>query len=61
MKFREVRRLLRADGWRRMRCEGSHEQWKHQSKPGTVTVAGHDHADVAPKTLRSIERQAGWR
>jgi predicted RNA binding protein YcfA (HicA-like mRNA interferase family) len=27
----------------------------------TVTVAGHDGAEVAPKTLRSIERQAGWR
>jgi predicted RNA binding protein YcfA (HicA-like mRNA interferase family) len=61
MKFREVRRLLHADGWCRVRCEGSHEQWKHPEKPGTVTVAGNDRAEVAPKTLRSIERQAGWR
>jgi predicted RNA binding protein YcfA (HicA-like mRNA interferase family) len=61
MKFREIRRRLRADGWQRVRCEGSHEQWSHPAKSGTVTVAGHDRAEVAPKTLRSIERQAGWR
>jgi predicted RNA binding protein YcfA (HicA-like mRNA interferase family) len=61
MKFREIRRLLRKDGWHRVRCEGSHEQWTHPRKAGKVTVAGHDSAEVAPKTLQSIRRQAGWR
>jgi predicted RNA binding protein YcfA (HicA-like mRNA interferase family) len=61
MKFRQIRRFLRVDGWCRVRKEGSHEQWTHPVKRRTVTVAGHDSAEVAPKTWRSIQRQAGWR
>ena len=34
-------------------------QYKHLSKPGTVTVAGKPSLDVPPGTLNAILKQAG--
>ncbi len=41
------------------RSRGSHRQYKHPTKPGVVTIAGHPSDDLAPGTLKSILRQAG--
>jgi predicted RNA binding protein YcfA (HicA-like mRNA interferase family) len=59
MRVRAVIRLLEADGWRLKRQTGSHRQFRHPTKPGTVTVAGMPSTDVPPGTLVSILRQAG--
>jgi len=59
MKFRDLLRLLRKDGWYLARTRGSHRQFRHPVKPGLVTVAGSGNADVAPRTLKSILTQAG--
>jgi predicted RNA binding protein YcfA (HicA-like mRNA interferase family) len=59
MKVREVIALIEADGWVYIYTRGDHRQFKHPTKPGRVTVAGHRNADLHPKTLRSILRQAG--
>ena len=59
MKVREVLRLLENDGWFRISQKGSHRQLKHPTKPGRVTVPGSPSDDLAPKTLKSIFRQAG--
>ncbi|HLQ33620.1 MAG TPA: type II toxin-antitoxin system HicA family toxin [Chloroflexota bacterium] len=59
MKVREVIAMLEADGWRLDRQVGSHRQFRHPSKPGTVTLAGNAGADVKSGTLASIRRQAG--
>jgi predicted RNA binding protein YcfA (HicA-like mRNA interferase family) len=56
---REVIKLIEADGWYLDRQRSSHRQYKHPDKPGLVTVAGHPAQDLAPKTLKSILRQAG--
>jgi predicted RNA binding protein YcfA (HicA-like mRNA interferase family) len=37
---------------------GSHEQWKHPTKLGKVTVAGKEGDDVPPFILGSILKQA---
>jgi predicted RNA binding protein YcfA (HicA-like mRNA interferase family) len=58
MKVREVLRLLRDDGWVAVATRGSHMQFKHPTKPGRVTVAGHPNDDIAPGTLKSILVQA---
>jgi len=58
---REVVAQLEADGWRMVRMRGSHRQFRHGQKPGTVTVAGALGIDVPPGTLRSILKQAGMR
>lgn len=58
MKFREVLKLLEADGWEVVQQEGSHRQFKHPTKKGRVTVAGKPGHDVPKGTLASIMRQA---
>ena len=61
MKVRDVIKLLQQDGWRIDRIRGSHRQFAHPAKPGTVTVAGHPSMELHPKTLKSIFKQAGLR
>lgn len=59
MKVKEVIKLLEDDGWYLARTKGSHRQFKHPIKPGTVTVAGKPSIDIPPGTLNSILKQAG--
>ncbi len=56
---REFIRLIEANGWYLDRQRSSHRQFRYPTKPGLVTVAGHPPMDLAPKTLKSILRQAG--
>jgi predicted RNA binding protein YcfA (HicA-like mRNA interferase family) len=58
MKVGQVIRVLQADGWYVSRTSGSHRQYKHANKPGLVTVAGKPSAELPPKTLASIRKQA---
>ncbi|MGQ9627643.1 MAG: type II toxin-antitoxin system HicA family toxin [Anaerolineae bacterium] len=58
MKVREVIKLIEADGWYLVRMKGSHRQYKHPTKPGRVTIAGHLRDDLAPGTLNSILKKA---
>ncbi|MFN4771495.1 MAG: type II toxin-antitoxin system HicA family toxin [Gemmatimonas sp.] len=51
--------MLTDDGWFLARTRGSHQQYKHPTKPGIVTVAGHPGDELAPGTLNSILKQAG--
>ena len=51
-------RALEADGWFEVAHKGSHKQFRHSTKAGRVTVAV-PKKDIAPGTLRSIEKQAG--
>ena len=59
MKFSEVLNKLKADGWYLVATRGSHQQFKHPTRPGRVTVAGKPSDDVPPGTLNSILKQAG--
>ncbi|HKJ63692.1 MAG TPA: type II toxin-antitoxin system HicA family toxin [Hyphomicrobiales bacterium] len=59
MKVREVLRILKQDGWIMERTRGSHRQFRHPTKPGTLTVAGKPNLDLRPATLSSILKQAG--
>jgi predicted RNA binding protein YcfA (HicA-like mRNA interferase family) len=56
---KEIIRRLEDDGWSLVATKGSHRQFKHQVKPGRVTVPGKLSADLQPGTLKSILRQAG--
>ena len=58
MKVREAMKLIESDGWRLSRTRGSHRQYHHPVKPGTVTIAGHPSVDLDPKTQSSILKQA---
>ena len=56
---REAIRLIESDGWRLVRTRGSHRQFHHPTKPGTVTIAGKLSKTVPPGTMNSILKQAG--
>ncbi len=59
VRVRELIRMVERNGWVQVRQRGSHRQFHHPDKPGTVTIAGAPGIEVPPKTLRSIVRQAG--
>ncbi|MDQ2886343.1 MAG: type II toxin-antitoxin system HicA family toxin [Chloroflexota bacterium] len=58
MKVRDVIKLIEAGGWYQVAMKGSHRQYKHPTKPGRVTVAGHPSKEVPPRTLSSILKQS---
>jgi predicted RNA binding protein YcfA (HicA-like mRNA interferase family) len=59
LKFRDIIKAVEADGWQMVAQRGSHRQYKHPTKPGKETIAGHPAADAAPKTLKSVLEQVG--
>jgi predicted RNA binding protein YcfA (HicA-like mRNA interferase family) len=61
MKYREILKRLKEDGWYQVAQEGSHRQFKHPTKKGKVTVAGHDNSDIRKGTEIQILKQAGLR
>ncbi len=58
MKFREIEKILKKDGWYFVGAEGSHYQYKHPTKKGKVTVPYHN-TDLKLKTAKAILKQAG--
>jgi len=59
MKVKELIAWIESDGWIKVRQRGSHRQFHHPTKPGTVTVAGKPGVDVPLDTLNSVLKQAG--
>jgi predicted RNA binding protein YcfA (HicA-like mRNA interferase family) len=59
VKVRDLISKIEADGWFEVRTKGSHRQFRHPTKPGTVTVAGKPGVEVPPGTLNSALKQAG--
>ncbi len=61
MDSRAVIKRLESEGWILARVKGSHHQFTHPEKnDGRVTIK-HPDKDIPIGTLRSIEKQAGWR
>lgn len=52
--------LIEAEGWMLKGIKGSHHQFYHPQRSGKVTVP-HPRKDIAPGTLKNIERQSGVR
>jgi len=61
VRFEDVVKRLKKEGWYLHEQESSHRQFKHPTKTGRVTVAGEPGEVVNPKTLKSICAQAGWK
>lgn len=58
MKVRDAIKMIELDDWYLVPAKGGHRQYKHPSKLGRVTIAGHPNHDLAPGTLNSILKQA---
>jgi predicted RNA binding protein YcfA (HicA-like mRNA interferase family) len=55
---RDVIKRMQKDGWYEVNQVGSHNQFKHPTKKGRVTVP-HPSRDIPMGTLKSVEKQAG--
>jgi predicted RNA binding protein YcfA (HicA-like mRNA interferase family) len=51
--------MIEKDGWILARTRGSHRQFHHPVKPGTVTIAGKVNVDMPVGTLNSVLKQSG--
>jgi len=60
MTFRDIERIVKADGWFLDNIEGSHYHYKHKTKPGKVTIPFHG-GDIPKRVIHSIKKQAGLR
>ena len=58
MKFKELIRIIEADGWFYVTTKGSHRQYKHPTKSGKVTINGKPNQDVDEFLKNSILKQA---
>ena len=58
IKVKELLRILREDVWYLVRQKGSHRQFHHPTKTGTVTIAGKGRVELPPATLQSVLKQA---
>ena len=58
MQSRELIKLLQADGWHLQRTRGSHHQFVHPIKSGTVTVP-HPKKDLGKGLVQAIRKRAG--
>jgi predicted RNA binding protein YcfA (HicA-like mRNA interferase family) len=58
MKVRDIIKRIEADGWYEVAQRVSHQQFKHPTKLGRVTVAGKPGYEPPTGTVKSIFRQA---
>ncbi|WHF51537.1 type II toxin-antitoxin system HicA family toxin [Chryseobacterium gotjawalense] len=61
LKVGEIIKMLEKDNWFLHRQKGSHRQYKHPDKKGTVTVNGKPGEVLSQMLLNSIFKQAGWK
>lgn len=59
MTVRDVPKRVEKDGWTLARTRGSHRRFKHDEKPGLVTIPGKPGDDLTPGTTLSILKQVG--
>ena len=59
MKIKDLIAIIELDGLQQVRQKGSHRQFHHPIKSGTVTVAGKPSVDVPNGTLFNVLKQAG--
>ena len=60
MTFKEMEKLIKADGWVYLYTRGSHFYYSHPTKKGKVTIPNHK-GDSPKGTANSILKQAGLR
>lgn len=58
MKYNDLFKLLRKDGWFEVRHKGSHVIFKHPDKPEQLTVPYHAGKEVKKGLLQAILKQA---
>lgn len=58
MKYSELFKLLKRDGWVEIRQTGSHVMMEHPTKPEQLTVPNHGSKEVKKGLCNAILKQA---
>ncbi len=58
MNFRELEKIILADGWVLKKVIGSHYQYIHPDKRGKLTIPRHS-KDLKTPIVQSVLKQAG--
>lgn len=58
LKYSELLRLLKQDGWFVVRQTGSHHIMKHNTKPGTLSIPFHASKEMGKGLLRATLKKA---
>jgi mRNA interferase HicA len=58
VKYKELFKLLKKDGWLEIRQKGSHVIMQHPTKPEQLTVPNHSGKEVKKGLLTAILKQA---
>ena len=56
MGFRQVEKIITADGWMLVRIAGSHYQYKKEGVPYNVTLPNHGSKDISIGVIRNLEK-----
>ncbi|MBN2524199.1 MAG: type II toxin-antitoxin system HicA family toxin [Bacteroidales bacterium] len=59
MKYSELLRILKKNGWYEIRQTGSHIMMKHPDKESTIIVPNHSSHEVKKGLLKAIIKQSG--
>lgn len=59
MNFKQIEKIIKADGWEFKEAQGSHHHYIHPTKPGKVTIPNHGKKDLSKGVIKSIIKQAG--
>lgn len=59
-KVKAVKAFLEKKGWKHVRTRGDHWIFRKEGEPRPIPIPGKPNDDLAPGTLRSILRQAGF-
>ena len=57
--FKKIEKTLFTNGWRCVRINGSHYQYKHPDISGTITVPNHNGKDLSIGVVKNLEKLTG--
>lgn len=59
MTFREVEKILKNNGWKCIRTNGSHCQFKKDGSGPTIPVPCHSGKDISIGVLKNLQKGTG--
>lgn len=59
MVFKQVEKIIKADGWRLVRITGSHYQYKKAGYASTIEVPDHNEKNLSAGVMKNLEKITG--
>lgn len=59
MVFKQIDKKLRANGWYKVRRNGSHNIYRHDGSQLSISVPDHGKESISTGVIKSLERATG--